>query len=101
MLGLRQRAIEEKLDADVGGAYPFFESAMYKLREPRLPAAAAAAPEAGAESAATVEDPLEAWARCMITRDHAEMAADARNPRKTIKAIILAALRVLYDRMLL
>ena len=101
-LGLLRLAREDTLclDADVADAYPFFENAMQKLREPRVPAAAVVAPEAAAQSTATVEDPLEAWVRCMISADHVEMADDTRNPRKTIKAIVLATLRSMCDRML-
>ena len=93
-------ASADKLDADAADAHPFFEKAMHKLREPRVPAAAAAAPEAAAESIDTAEDPLEAWVRRMISPGHCEMAVDIRNPRKTIKAHILKALDVMYDRML-
>ncbi len=99
-LGLIRMASAEKLDADAADAHPFFEKAMHKLREPRVPAAAAAAPEAAAESSDLVEDPLEAWVRCMISPDHCAMATDIRNPRKTIKAHILKALAFMYDRML-
>ena len=99
-LGLRRLASGDKLDADVCDAYPFFENAMNKLRLPRVPAAAAVAPEAAAESTDTVEDPLEAWVRRMISSDHVALATETHNPRKTIKGVILKTLGSMYDRML-
>jgi len=84
------------VNSDVVNAYPFFETAMRKLREPPV----AAPEEAPAVPEEALAETLGSWLKGMITSEHGEMAAGTTRPRLAIRRAIEKALEEMYDRTL-